>query len=163
MKAKKILIAYYSKTGTTTKVCTLMKTKLEEATVQVDMMEFGNVKNLEAYDTVVVAAPINGMQYVEVASTFIKNHEQVLADKQIVVVYISYILKSGRKFWKNRITNGINALTKSLNPVSVVCFGGIIDSEFPRFARWIFGIPKETPLDLSNDDEVVSYVEELLS
>ena len=47
--------------------------------------------------------------------------------------------------------------TKAINPKRIKDFGGVIDSEFPSFARWLFGIKKETPLDVSSEKKVGGF------
>lgn len=160
---EKVLIVYYSKTGTTKKVCTMIMEILQGARVEVDLMEFSQMKDLKVYDTVILAAPINGMQWVESAKSFVNQNVDVLQDKRIIAVYISYIIRTGNRFWQKKIGKGIVSMTKPIKPMIIKDFGGVIESEFPAFARWIFGIPKGTPMDISDDQEVENFAKELIN
>ncbi len=159
---KKVLIGYYSKTGTTRKVCEEMKEILEQTHFEVDFMELSQITELSADDTVVIAAPINGMQWVEPAKSFVMANAKTLKDKKFVAIYVSYIIRTGNGFWKKKIKNGIEKLTMKMEPLVIKDFGGVVDKEFPGFARLIFGITKGTSLDMSNEKEVKSFTEDLI-
>ena len=159
----KIMIGYYSKTGSTKKVCTIIKEVFQAVKLEADMKEFSQIKELESYDTVILAAPINGMQLVEVAKSFIAQNADVLQKKKAIIVYVSYIFRTGSKFWRKTISKGIESTTKPLNPMLIKEFGGVIDVAFPAFARWIFGIPKMTPMDISDDKEVETFAKDLIN
>lgn len=160
---KKVLIGYYSKTGTTRKVCELMSSVLESAHYQIDLMQLSQITELDPYDTVVIAAPINGMRWVEQAKTFVDANAEVLRDKEVIVIYISYIIRTGSRFWQNKIKKGIESLTKPIRPMVIKDFGGVVGEEFPAFARKLFGITKGTSLDMSDDQEVKIFAEEMIN
>lgn len=159
----KVLIAYYSKTGSTLKVGKTIMKKFQDVGLEADLMEFSLINDLTNYDKVILAAPINGMQWVEPAKTFVQQNGDMLREKKVIVVYVSYIIRSGNRFWRKRISKGVETLVKPINPMVIKDFGGVLDGEFPTFARWIFGIPKGTPLDLSDHQEVEKFAKELIN
>lgn len=159
---KNVLIGYYTKTGTTSKICDLLKMRLSSAGFLVEMKEFANIKNLDTYDIVILAAPINGMQWVEPAKQFLLDFEDVLKTKRVIALFVSYIIRHGNKFWRKKIVSGIEALTKTIKPIVIKDFGGVVDKEFPAFARMIFGIKKGTSPDASDPNEVELFAKELI-
>jgi len=139
-----------------------MVDKFQEKEIDVDLIELSSISDLSRYDTVIMAAPINGMQWVEPAKYFLEHYKEDLKEKRLVAVYVSYIIRSGSKFWRNRIRQGFDKLVKPIEPIIIKDFGGVIEGGFPTVARWLFGIPKGTPLDLSDGQEVEEFARELV-
>lgn len=141
--SERVLIAYYSKTGTTRKVCLILNEYLSEAGFETVIKEFAQVREVASYDKIVIAAPpINGMQWVESARNFIEKYEMELAGKGVVAIFVSYIIKTGSRFWKKKIQRGVKLMLRSIKPEVYADFGGVVDKPFPNFARWMFGIKK---------------------
>ena len=160
--AEKILIAYESATGTTKEIASIMTDKFEASGRMVTMLPINQIRDVDGFDLIVIGAPINGMQYVPAGKSFIKDHEDTLADSQVHVFYTSYLIKAGRTFWKKKIHRGMEKLTEPIKPTGVVGFGGRVDQPFPKVARWIFGVAPNTPADVTDFDEVRSFVDDLI-
>ena len=159
---KKVLIAYYSKTATSKRVCEIIKETLEKNDIEVHVLLFEEVRHIKEYDQVIMAAPINAMSWVGAGKNFLDKFQSDLREKETIILYISYILKCGNKFWKKRMLQSMEKIGKAIDVNMIHGFGGVIQEGFPAFARLIFGIKKDTPLDLSNDQEVIRFAEELL-
>ncbi len=102
------------------------------------------------------------MQWVESARNFIEKYEMELAGKGVVAIFVSYIIKTGSRFWKKKIQRGVKLMLRSIKPEVYADFGGVVDKPFPNFARWMFGIKKGAKADVSNDDEVKGFADQLI-
>ncbi len=160
---KSVLIAYVSKTGTTEHAANLMSQEFRQAGLSVDVMAIDEVTTLDSYEGIVIGAPINGMQWHEKATQFVKTHADVLKSKKTAYYFMSYMLNTGRPFWNKKIQESLNGVSNLVKPSHMGMFNGRIEDNFPAIARWVFGIKKNTKSDLTNDDEVIAWARECVS
>lgn len=159
---KKILVTYYTKTGTTKTTAKKIKEALSKDLKEVEIMKIDEVASLDYYDVIILGTPINGMQPAEKAKEFIKTYETALKEKEVYFFVLSYIHSQGRKFWKNRIENSVKAVKSKIEALDTRIFGGAIEEPMPGFIRWVFGIKKSADLDLRNDAEILYWTQELV-
>jgi menaquinone-dependent protoporphyrinogen IX oxidase len=77
---KKILIAYATNAGSTADVAELVKNTIENKEIQVELKPVNDVINLDAYDAVVVGAPMI-VGWHRDAKKFLRDHQAELAAK----------------------------------------------------------------------------------
>lgn len=159
---KKVLITYYTKTGTTKITAKKIKEVLSKDINEVEMMNIDEVASLDYYDVVIIGTPINGMQPAEKAKKFIADYMTKLREKEVYFFALSYIQPQGRKFWKNRIENSVKEVQNKLQAKDTKIFGGAIDEPMPKFISWVFGIKKDAALDLRNDADILHWSQEIL-
>lgn len=80
----KILIAYASMTGSTAEIAQAVADEMTKGGVQVDVLPFSQVKNLESYTGVIVGAPMI-MGWHRSALGFLKKHRRALQQIPIAV------------------------------------------------------------------------------
>lgn len=154
---KNILILYVTKTGTTLHAANIISKVFESKGYSVDIKKISDEFNIEDYFGVIIGAPINGMQWHPEAVSFITIHQQVLKEKAVAYYFMSYILNVGNSFWNKRIQTSLNKVKNIVKPVYIGMFNGKVGSDFPVAARWIFGIKKGTPMNLTDDSEVKEW------
>jgi hypothetical protein len=74
---------------------------------------------------------------------------------------VSYMFENGRSMWKKALQKEKTRLAELLGARSAEFFGGRIDKQLPGFARLIFGIPRDTPLDIRNWEAIESWAKSL--
>ena len=147
---KKILIAYITKTNTTKEYAEHIKKGLEGEEVKVDLLRLEQVNNLKNYDAVIIGSPINGMMWTPDASNFVKEHVDELSKVTTAYYFVSYMYHDGRPMWHNAIDKSMAKVSNMVKPVIIGKFSGKVDRKFPRFFAWVFGIKKDTALNLVN-------------
>jgi len=93
---KKILVVYATNAGSTADVAELVKTTLANKELDVELRPLGEVSSVEAYDAVVVGAPlILGWQ--RAAKKFINKHQDQLAKKPVAYFLTAMSLTETRE------------------------------------------------------------------
>lgn len=157
----KVLIAYYTKTGSTLAVAERIGSFLKEEGLEVDVLPFGQVTNLRPYQAVVIGAPINGFKWVPEAEAFLKEYDADLKQKQLATFCLSYLNHYPRPLFKNMIRKNYEKACESYSPMRTAVFGGLGGGTFPAFIRLVFGVPKEMPKDTRDWNQVTLYSQAL--
>jgi menaquinone-dependent protoporphyrinogen oxidase len=157
---KNILIVYATKTGTTLHAANIISEVFEANFYSVDIRKFSDDFSLDPYFGVIIGAPINGMQWHPDAVKFITTNQQVLKEKAVAYYFMSYILNVGNSFWNKRIQTSLNKVKNIVKPINIGMFNGSVGSGFPAPARWLFGIKKGTPMNLTDDAEVKEWAKD---
>lgn len=159
---KNLCIAYVTKTNTTKEIAIEIAKIAREKGWEAKVINFSNIESLEGYDAILIGSPINGMQWLPEAYDFVEKHKDSL--KQIPISYflVSYLMNSGSRMWKRMIDNSLNKAIKSVKPMMIGKFNGKIDAEFGTIPRLLFGVKKDTPLDLRNWDKIKSWAHEFI-
>lgn len=159
---KRILITYATKTGTTKEVSEEIGKVLKQSDFDVDILPMSEVNEFEGYSGVVIGAPINGLNWIPEAVSFVENNKEALNNIPTAFFNVSYMLYHGRKIFRKAIRNSLGKINQ-IKPILVGSFGGKVQELFPAPARLIFGIKKDTPLDTRNWDDIRSWANELSS
>jgi len=157
-----VLIGYKTKSGTTKEAAEVIKKVFVEHNYSVELIELSEVTSIEKYDTIIIGAPINGMQWLPEATKFLKNNEQSLKGKNTACFALSYIIKDGRKFWKKRIRRSFKKNSDLINPIGTKIFGGKVDKPMPGFARLIFGLSIKNPLNYTDEEKIKEWAKKIV-
>ncbi len=152
----KILVAYATNSGTTTEVAQAVAEELNRGGHQAEVARLAEVANLEAYQAVVLGAPMI-VGWHRAARSFLKKHRQALTGMPVALFMTAMSLtqtsesqldgiplvvdgklaqapaRAGRLTFKERYTTPGNYLRPVLKaapqvrPVSVAMFGGRLD------------------------------------
>lgn len=153
----KVLITYYTKTGSTLAVAEYISATLTSAGIEVDLLPFTEVTSLRPYHAVIIGAPINGFKWVPQAEAFLKEYDADLRQKQLATFCLSYLNQYPRPFLRNMIRKNYEKSSEGYSPVKTAVFGGLGGGTFPALIRMAFGVPKEMPKDTRNWDAVNQY------
>lgn len=77
----KILVLYSSQTGSTKEIAEFMVRELEKAGYSASLMLCSEPKNLEAYDAIIIGAPVYAGKWRSEASKFVKENAKLLNTK----------------------------------------------------------------------------------
>lgn len=157
----RILVTYYTKTGSTKEVAERIGSQLQGEHLEVDVMPMSAVSSLDGYSGVVIGAPINGMNWVPEAGQFVSTHQAALSQVPTAYFFLSYLIVEGRNNWKNTIKKSLNKVSEQVQPVQVGMFGGKVESAFPTVFRWLFGVRKDAPLDVRDWDAINNWAKSL--
>jgi menaquinone-dependent protoporphyrinogen oxidase len=157
----KILITYYTKTQTTSEAAGEIAGILKQQNHEVDIIPLASVSGMESYEAVVIGAPINAMNWHPDATRFVETHREALSKIPVAYYFMSYLLYTGRTFWKKIIRKSLKKVSTVVSPVSVGMFGGKVDKAFPAPARLLFGVAKQAPSDVRDMETVRIWAKEL--
>lgn len=159
----RILVTYFSKTGSTEEIAKRIGKNLTEKGLENDVVKISEVEDLENYSKVVLGSPIYGMKMAPDFMKFIEENSQKLKDKVLGVFPVAYIYYDGRKFWRKSMDKSLKKLENKLNSEKPArFFAGRIPEKMPFLMRFLFGMDKDTPLDLVKLEEVDKWCEELI-
>jgi menaquinone-dependent protoporphyrinogen IX oxidase len=156
----KYLVAYVTKTGTTRDFASRIAKVLEEKGNAVEVKALGDTSDLSAYDRLVIGGPINGMKPHPDLQAFVES-KAAASGKPFDLFAVSYLFENGRAMWKTSIRKGVEGLAVKSGAASWRIFGGKIDAAFPGFVRFMFGTPKDLPLDIRNWDAIEDFARSL--
>lgn len=156
----KVLIAYVTKTGTTKNAAFQIADVLKENGYEPEILPIADVTKLDDYDAVIIGAPINGMNWHPDATGFVVKNKDELNKVPTAYYFMSYILFQGCNFWKNITRKNLNKVSIMLKPLKIGMFGGKLAKEFPAFARFLFGVKKNSPIDLTDNIAVWEWATE---
>lgn len=143
----KVLVAYTSKTGTTRNYAEVLASALKGQRFEVDVMTLAEARSLDGYDAVLIGAPINGMQLVPEAVSFVTLNQAKLAGKKTAVFSVSYMYGKARNLWNRAIEKSTAKAASMAGTSDWKVFPGKIDKPMPGFARLLFGFPADLPID----------------
>jgi menaquinone-dependent protoporphyrinogen oxidase len=159
----KILVTYATLSGTTVEVAQAIGEEITRKGLQVDVLPLEKVKDLDAYDGLVLGGPMV-MGWHRSASAFLKKHNRQLSHKPLAVFVMAMSLTNSSEksvagvplfideklpkppvtedhpTFRERYANVINYTRPILNaagpakPLSIALFGGRLD--YGRLAWW---------------------------
>ena len=154
---KRVLIAYVTKTNTTKEAAAEIRVVLEAQGFLTDVLPIAEVQSIGNYQAVIVGAPINGMNWHPDATAFVTRFQKELSAVPTSYYFVSYILFTGCNFWGKAIRKSLDKVSALVKPVSTGMFGGRIEKRFPAFPRFLFGVKKEAPIDVTNLETVRTW------
>jgi len=153
----KVLVAYASKQGSTKEVAKSIAETLKHEDIDAVAVSIDSVASVAEYDGVIIGAPINGMRWRQDAVDFVGIHQSELQDKTVAYFSLSYTAVLGRKMWKKQIAKAFDSVIKQTEPVQTATFGGRVDDELPSVVRFVFGVPKDTPKDQRDWEQIGAW------
>lgn len=156
-----ILIAYVSKTGTTGEIARrigdILASRREAgaggSSAIVSVKPIADVTSLEGVDRLVLGSPINGMKVLPEFRTFLQ--EKVAGNGIPSALFIvSYLYLQGGAMWKRAVAREAEHMKELAGADSFAIFGGRLPAAMPGFARLLFGVRGNPPLDVRNWEEI---------
>lgn len=169
---KNILVLYISPNGSTAEVADFIGQELKALGHRVDLHPIdklpetsqgpdGTVPTLYLYDAVVVAAPVNGMNWRPEALNFITQHRAELLSKSVSYVALAMMAQQGRPMWQRAVQKVFTKATEAVPPVATAIFGGVAAGEMPAPMRWVFGLPKDMVKDNRDWQKVEAFARKI--
>lgn len=126
--SNKILVTYASRTGSTAEIAEAIGKTLSEGGAQVDVIPMGDVKDLSAYQSVVVGSAIRGSKWLPEAMQFMQTHRSTLAQKRFAMftVCITMAMKNAENY-RSGVLGWVAPVRALAKPVSEGLFAGRLD------------------------------------
>jgi menaquinone-dependent protoporphyrinogen oxidase len=127
--AKKILVAYGTASGSTAEVAQAVAEEMSKGGVQVNIQPVESVKDISAYDAVVVGTAVRMFKILGKTKRFLRRHKKAL--QNIPTAYFLVCLTMGEETPENiqQATKYANPMIETKEPVSLGLFGGCIIHE----------------------------------
>lgn len=128
--AKRILIAYASKYGSTAGVADAMGKELCGRELSADVLQIGNVKNLASYQAVALGSAIYRGRWMPEAVDFLKKNREAL--RRIPVAYFLVCMTLARPSEKDHAEalsylDPVLKAVPEIRPVAIGAFAGAVD------------------------------------
>lgn len=162
-KMKKVLIAYSSKAGSTSEVAKAIGDVLSKSGADVTVEQIKNVKDVSAYQAVVVGSLIRMGSWVPEARNFVEKNKAVLEKVPTAFFTTSLTLKDDTEENRAKVAGYVEPVTQIVKPVENGLFGGKMDTSRLSFLdRMIIeNMIKETNGDYRKWDEINAWAEKL--
>lgn len=160
---KHFLITYISPNGSTAEVAHYIEKQLDALGARVTCQTLDQVKDLAPYDAVVVAAPINGMQWRPEALHFIEKHRADLSSKSVSYCALAMMAEQGRPMWRRAVQKAFNRASAIVAPTATAIFGGVAGQKMPGLMQWVFGLPKNLAPDQRNWSSIEGFARKIYS
>ena len=156
-----VLVGYWTKTGTTEAYAGVLRQVLSSRGHKVDIHPIAQVGSLDGYDAVVLGGPINGMRPVPELTAFITANAAALASRPTALFMVSYMYGKAGKGWNAAILKGTRSAAAAMGAKATVILPGRIPSKLPGLMRFVFGVPKDLPLDRFDSAAMEAWAGEL--
>jgi len=157
----KVLITWYTKTGSTQEAAEIIGAELTARGFQCELRPMSQIGSIAGYDAIVAGAPVNGMQWAAEATAFIERFRPEFAGKRVALFSLAYVYFTGRASWKDTIDQALTRGQNGLNPVHTGVFPGRVAKRLPWIARALFGIPKAAESDLFDRARIIAWADTL--
>jgi menaquinone-dependent protoporphyrinogen oxidase len=157
----KVLVGYWTKTGTTEAYAGVLGQALSSRGHAVDVRPLAQVGSLGGYDAVVLGGPINGMRPVPELTGFIAANAAAMASKPTAFFTVSYMYGKAGKGWNAAILKGTRSAAAAMGAKATIILPGRIPGKLPGIMRVMFGVPKDLPLDRFDSGAMESWAGEV--
>ncbi|MBN2874803.1 MAG: hypothetical protein JXM71_06890 [Spirochaetales bacterium] len=142
-----ILVAFWTKTGTTQEYAAVLAQALRDGGHTVDVKPFDQAASPDGYDAIVLGAPINGMRPVPALTAYIAANAAALSQRPTALFAVSYMYGKSGKGWTSAMAKGVASAAATMGAKLHTIVPGKIDAPMPGLMRVMFGVPKDLPLD----------------
>jgi len=159
--AKKILIAYGTGAGSTAEVAQAIGEEMEKAGAQVDVKAVENVKDIRAYDAVVVGSAVRAFNLLGKTKRFLRKQAKHLRNLPVAFFVVCMTMKEETPENIEKATSFAKPMLKIKEPVSLGLFGGCLDPDKLTgfFAQTMKTQPKE---DVRDWEKIRAWGREIL-
>lgn len=130
-----ILVTYASKYGATQEIAGKIGEVLRQAGLQVDILPVASIRNLRAYEAVILGSAVYIGKWPKEAETFLRTHEKILADRPV------WLFSSGPTGEGNpvelvegwRMPDALKPVADRIHPRDIAVFHGYINPDKINF------------------------------
>jgi menaquinone-dependent protoporphyrinogen oxidase len=161
-KAKRLLIAYSSKAGSTAEVAVFIGKRLSDRGHAVDVRRAKHVSSLDGYHAVVVGSAIRAGQWLSEARGFVKQHKEALATRGTAFFSLCMTLHEDTPKNRQVATDYLRPMRQILEPGMIEVFAGRMDySQLALLPRLIVKAIKTPEGDFRNWDAIAAWADRL--
>ena len=158
-----ILVAYATRAGSTQEVAEAVASRMRETGLVVDVQRLGDVRTLDAYEAVVIGAPLYMFRWHKDALGFLKRHQRALGNRPTAVFALGPF-NDVEKEWVDVRAQLDKALAKFpwFEPVAIRVFGGAFDPATLRPPYSLLPAMKKIPAsDIRDWHAIAAWAEDL--
>ncbi|MCK8060378.1 MULTISPECIES: flavodoxin domain-containing protein [unclassified Fusibacter] len=159
----KVLIGYVTKTGSTREVAQRINEILTNKGHTVEIRQLDEVKDFKGFDSIIIGAPINGMNWRQDAYEFVNTHKAELSNVKVAYFALGIMAYQGRKLWNKTVNKALVKPSSIVEPIDTAVFGGVSGDVMPAPVRFIFGIPKDSKADQRDWTKIEEWADGLCS
>ncbi len=160
---KQVLIAYASKVGSTADIADEIRRVIEQGSaVVVDVKPVSQVKDVSAYDAVIIGSAIRRGKWLPQAVRFVQKNREAL--RRVPVAYFTVCLTMREDNEENRRTVSayMEPVRRVLQPLDIGLFGGELEYEkFPFWQRLMLKLNRMPRGDFRNWDAIRAWASRL--
>jgi menaquinone-dependent protoporphyrinogen oxidase len=147
--SKKYLIAYGTAAGSTAEVAEAVGEELRKGGVEVDVQAVEAVRDLSAYDGIVIGSAVRAFHLLPSTRKFIRKNKKALQAKPLAYFLVCMTMGEDTPENVQKATKFAKPLLALKEPVSLGLFGGCMDPEklTGMFAKTMRSQPKEDKRD----------------
>jgi menaquinone-dependent protoporphyrinogen oxidase len=166
IEGKKILVAYDTEHGATSTIADAIGKVLCEKGFQVELALARKVKDVSAYDAIIIGTPIYYGSGLPGFMNFLKKYEQSIAAKPHVLFVNCTYLKEDTEEIRNKVmelwVNPILAKYPGIKPLDIGLFGGkILFEELYPLEFILMKLMKYTDGDFRDYDKIGAWAESM--
>jgi menaquinone-dependent protoporphyrinogen oxidase len=161
--AKRVLVAYATKSGSTREIAELITKVLQEKGLETDIQEMKNVKSVSNYDAFVIGAPMYMFRFIGDLPKFIKKFRKEI-EKTPTAFFSLGPTADTEKDWKTALRFFQRRMVKFywFHPVVREFFGGRLDSTKLVFPYNLLPGKNSLPQgDIRDWDKIKAWAESL--
>ena len=160
--AKKILIAYTSRKGSTAEIAEAIGRELEATGNGVELAELKGVSSVEGYRAVVVGAPVYLAKIERDLAGFVARHRERLSGIPVAAFAVGIAPVDRRVGTVEEVMEKLRAALDPVKPVAVTMFAGRLDLARMSFTeRTMTGLMKVLTGDFRDWEAIRSWAREL--
>ena len=147
--SKKYLVAYGTAAGSTAEVAEAIGEELRQSGAAVDVQAVEAVRDLAAYDAVVIGSAVRMFHLLPKTRKFIRKFKKALNAKPLAYFLVCMTMKEDTPENVQKATEFAKPLLALKEPVSLELFGGCMDPDklTGMFAKTMESQPKEDARD----------------
>jgi menaquinone-dependent protoporphyrinogen oxidase len=127
-KMKKVLVAYSSKAGSTSEVAAAIGEVLSKSGADVTVEQIKNVKDITAFQAVIVGSMVRMGAWVSEAKNFVENNKAALEKVPTAIFTACDTMKEDTEEKRAEVTGYIEPILKIIKPVENGLFAGKMDT-----------------------------------
>jgi menaquinone-dependent protoporphyrinogen oxidase len=127
-KMKKVLVAYASKAGSTSEVAAAIGEVLSKSGADVTVEQIKNVKDISAFQAVIVGSVVRMGSWVPEAKKFVENNKAALEKVPTAIFTACDTMKEDTEEKRAEVTGYIEPILQIIKPVENGLFAGKMDT-----------------------------------
>jgi len=163
---KSILVAYSGEFGTTREIAEVIGQTLRDASIEVDVREIIDVRDLAPYQAVMVGSAIYNGAWLPEAVEFVRFFEAILSRMPVAYFAISMTMRNDSPASRRTVLaylDPLRTVAPAVQPVGIGLFAGRLQYvNLPLLARIFFWLQSRLPSgDFRNWNTIQEWVREI--